>query len=205
MKKAILFSFLAFFTALTYTMAANPIAKVQFYSTYNYLEEVAFIENHGVLDGRIVAFLMNEDVPIDQKAAVINTLTANNQMKNNAMTYQQFMGRKYSEDFNNLNLEKLTGEELFCLGYLTLLDDDGNPENALPVLEMALSKDPTSKTIATIHALAAAQKALNEGNQCAAWRAYENVKNNTALTDDMDAGITASISTQMDTYQSACN
>lgn len=205
MKKSLIVLVFSFFAATLISMASNPLANTQFFSTYNYLEEVSWLETNGVLDGRIVPFLMDESTPIDQKAAVINVLTVNNKIKNNASTFKQFMGRKYGADFNNLDLTKLTAHELFCLGYLTLLDDEGNTETALPILEMAANKDPKSETIATVHALAAGQKAINEGDNCAAWQAYENVQNNDGLNGDLNDDITAVIRNSFGKYQSDCN
>ena len=205
MKKSILLTVFSFLTATLITTASNPLANLQFYSTFNYLEEVAWVENNGVLDGRIAPFLMEESTPIDQKAAVINAFTINNKIKNNAMTFKQFMARKYGQDFRTLNLSDLSAQELFCLGYLTLMDEGGNTDKALPILEMAVKKDPASKTIATIHALALGQKALNDGDNCSAWKVFESVQNNAELNDDLNGEIMNFITAGFEVYQSACN
>jgi hypothetical protein len=205
MKKAMLITVISLVLSISLTMASKPIANIQFYDTYNYLEQVAYVENNGVLDGRVMPFLMDENTPIDQKAAVINAFTANNKIKNNALTMKQFLARKYGENFQTLNLEKLTADELFCYGYLTLMDEGGKPDNALPVLEMAVAKNPSSQTIATIHALVAAQKALDNGDQCGAWKTFDKVQNNMTLTQDMDDGMSTAISGSMNDYQAACN
>ncbi|MCB2220280.1 MAG: hypothetical protein KQI35_07800 [Bacteroidetes bacterium] len=205
MKKAMLTTAISLVFSITLTMASKPIANIQFYDNYNYLEQVTYVENNGVLDGRVMPFLMDENTPIDQKAAVINAFTVNNKIKNNAMTMKQFLARKYGENFQTLNLEKLTADELFCYGYLTLMDEGGDPDKALPVLEMAVTKNPSSQTIATIHALVAAQEALDNNDQCGAWLTYEKVQNNANLTNDMDDGISSAINERMKDYEGACN
>jgi len=205
MKKALLITVSMFFITMTVTLASNPISTMRFYDTYNYLEQVSYVENNGVLDGRIVPFLMDENTPVDQKAAVINAFTVNNKVKNNAMTFKQFMARKYGDNFQTMDINQLSAAELFCYGYLTLMDEGGDPTNALAILKSAHAKDPASKTIATIYALAAAQKALNDGNKCTAWKSFEDIQSTAGLNNDMDAGIITTIDTNMKEYQSACN
>lgn len=203
MKKIslIAIAIVGFFTIGT---AAVPVTMTNFHSVYNYLMEVSHVVENGVIDGRTVSFLVDENNPIDQKAAIINGLVTNNKTKSNALTFKQFVARKYGENWENLDLNKLSGDELFCLGYITIIDGEGNSEDGLTVLNMAVQKSPNSYTINLIHALAVAQSSINNGNDCEGWKTCNSVKTNTTLNNDLNSGISSLIFDVMESYNNNC-
>lgn len=87
----------------------------------------------GVLDGKSAYFLMDENNPIDQKAAIINALIESDKDSENATTFSMFLARKHGANFQDMDLNLLSADELFCMGYLTIMDEDGNPDLALPI------------------------------------------------------------------------
>lgn len=203
MKKTALI-FLMTLGWIAVSIAAKPVTLTDFHKTYNYLEEVQHVLNNGLIDGRVVAFLTDENNPVDQKAAIINTLVVNNKTKSNALTFKQYVSRKYKENWENLDLSKLNGDELFCLGYMTILDDNGNSTNGLPMLEKALEKKPESYTINLFYALAKAERLIVKGQECDAWKASNDVKTNNSLNNDMDSGIAEVIFRVMESYNKGC-
>lgn len=203
MKKISLIAFLAFLL-LGNTFASGPVTLTSYYQSFNYLPEVQFVIEHGVIDGRIISFLVDENKPIDEKAAIINTLVDHNKTSNNALTYKQFIARKYRQDWQAMEYDKLSADDLFCLGYITLLDDKGNPDNALSLLEMAAQKSPNSYTINLFYALAQAQKSISVGDDCTAWKTCNNVKMNTTLNNDLNPGVASLIYGVMESYNQGC-
>lgn len=203
--KNTLFTFMCFFTIAGITTAANPVTLTKFYQHYSQLQPVQEIESHGVLTGRVASFLMDDNNPIDEKAAVVNAFTANNEKNIAALTYKQFVARKYKGDFNNLDLNQLNGEELFILGYLTLMDDKGDPENALPILEMADQKLTNSLTVNTILALARAQQSISHRNECEAWQTINRVISGQGMNNDLDQQVVETIASETENLKSACD
>lgn len=184
--------------------AANPVTMTSFHNVFNYLEEVNQVSEHGMIDGRVISFLVDENTPIDQKAAVINVLVDNNKTKSNALTFKQYVARKYSENWENLDINKLNADELFCLGYMTILDAGGNSAEGTAILEKAAQKNPTSLTINLFHALAVAQSSIKSGNACEGWRATNSIKTNTSLNNDLDKGISNKIYDTMESFNKGC-
>ena len=201
-KKTMIILFLLGFMATSF--ASNPVTLIEFHNTFNYLEEVQYVTEHGQIDGRIVTFLVDQNNPIDEKAGIINALTANNKYSSNALTFKQFVARKYKENWENLNLDKLTADELFCLGYLTILDEKGNSTNGIPMLELAEQKNPTSYTISLFRAMASAERSINSGNDCEGWKTCNAVKSNSSLNNDLDTGVANLIFDSMETFNNGC-
>ncbi|MCD4698512.1 MAG: hypothetical protein K8S16_19975 [Bacteroidales bacterium] len=203
MKKSV-FAFLTLFIITNLIYASSPVTLVSFYQDYSFLEEVRIVEQSGMLDGRVMPFLLNENNPIDQKAAIINALVNTEEARRNASTFSQFVARKYKENFETLDLNKLNGDELFCLGYFTLIDDMGQPENALPILELALSKNKQSRTVNLIYTLAKAQEDINSGDHCKAWQDFNNTYTNLTLNQDIGNNITTYFLVEMENHKEGC-
>ncbi|MCF8368733.1 MAG: hypothetical protein K9G76_06795 [Bacteroidales bacterium] len=204
MKKS-LFSLTLFF-ALSQIFASDPpVSLISFYQDYSSIEEVGIADQTGELNGLVIPFLMDENNSIDQKAAVINTFAVSEKPKRNASTFQQFLARKYGVDFSSMDLNLLNGDELFCLGYLTLIDESGKTTNGLPILEMALMKNPQSKTVNLIYTIALAQDNLNKGNKCEAWKNYSNFTGKEEMNPDISNNITTYFLVALEKYKEACD
>jgi hypothetical protein len=193
-------------TAISFiAYAGSPVTLAPFYSAYSYIDQVQKIKQFGFLEGSVLPFLTDETIPTGQKAAVINALAGNSQTKTGALTYLQFVSRKYKMNFQNPDYSKLNSDELFCLGYLTIIDDQGDPENGISLLEMAKVKNPQSYTIQVILALAQAQSLLNAGDECGAWNAYFKVKNDASLSADLEQEAVMVIENEMVPLKNKCN
>jgi hypothetical protein len=185
-------------------VASKPVTLTNFHASFGYLDEVRHVLDHGLIDGRIVNFLVDQNNPIDEKAAIINALVDNNKYKSNALTFKQYIARKYKESWESLDLNKLNAEELFCLGYMTIQDENGATTNGLPILEMAEQKNPYSYTISLFRALASAEVSIDAGNDCEGWKECQAVKSNTSLNNDLDSGVANIIFNTIESYNNGC-
>ena len=203
MKKITLIAVLSFLL-IGNAFTSNPVTLTSFYSAFDYLNEVQTVLDRGMIDGRMISYLLDETTPIDEKAGIMNALVEKNTTQTNALTIKQLLARKYGENWQSMDLSKLSGSELFCLGYLSILDEEGNPENGLPILKMATEKNPNSSTINLIYSLALAQEFLNQNKDCEAWKACNIVKTNTSLNGDFDQGAANQVFEVMETYNNGC-
>ncbi|HHT9109297.1 MAG TPA: hypothetical protein ACFYD9_11675, partial [Candidatus Wunengus sp. YC64] len=77
--------------------------------------------------------------PIDVKAAVINGLSWRFEGKNNAELYAYYLALLYHLSITELDTAFLSADEIFCLGYLTVMDDYFHPEYAIQLLGEGLA------------------------------------------------------------------
>lgn len=185
--------------------AGSPLIKASFYEAYQFNETVQYAETQGVVDGKIAFYLMDENVSLGDKTAVINALKWNEKSKANADTYKMFLGRKYGVAYENLELSNLKGDELLCLGYMMLLDENKELSDAIGVLDMAIEKNTQSYITNLIHALAKAQMFLNDGQDCDAWTVCNTIRANSSLSKDINDQAINLIYQEVDAYKSACN
>jgi len=202
MKKLLILPLLIFFT-LSLT-AREPLTLVRFYDNYMSDQNVQNTKKYGTLDGNAARYLMDQNVGIEYKAAVINVLIGS-ENKNNASTLAMHLGRKYGQPFDQLDYDQLNGHELFALGYLMIIDNNGDPTEGLPLLERAKQLLPNSYTVNVIHSLARAEELVKQGDECEAWQTAEAVKNNYSLVKDMSPAAAETILAEVEIYKSACN
>jgi hypothetical protein len=202
MKKLLALPLLVFFTLSL--IAREPVTLVRFYDNYMSDQNVQNSEKFGTLDGNAARYLMDQNVGIEYKAAVINALI-DSENKNNASTLAMHLGRKYGKPFDQLDYGQLNGHELFALGYLKIIDKDGDPTEGLPLLEKAKQLLPNSYTVNIIYALAKAEELIKKGDECEAWQTAEAVKNNFTLTKDLSPATAEAIIAEVEPYKTACN
>jgi len=206
MKKfsAILIAVLISF-AFNSIFAASPLIKASFYEAYQFNETVQYVEKIGMFDGKVAAYLMDENVSLGDKAAVINALPWNEKNKESVNTYKMFLGRKYSLGYTDLKLNNLNGDELLCMGYMMLLDENTAISDAKGVLELAIEKNTQSYITNLIYAIASAQVFLNDKQDCDAWTICNTVRTNASFTKDINDQAIGLIFQEVDTYKSSCN
>lgn len=185
--------------------AASPLIKASFYEAYQSNEIVQYVEERGMFDGRVAAFLVDENVSLGEKAAVINALPWNEKNKESVNTYKMFLGRKHGVGYEDLKLADLSGDELLCLGYMMLLDENIEISEAQEVLELAIEKNTQSYTTNLIYALASAQVHLNASQDCDAWTICNSIRADAAFTKDLNDQAIGLIYQEIDVYKSSCN
>lgn len=130
--------------------ADSPLTSTQFSIAYEDMEVVKEAEEKGIVTAGIADYLADEANPIDIKAAVINALSWDLNGKTNTYTYSQMV---YDESPEDLNIEDLSGDQQFCIGYLMAMDDYNNTDRALEILKLAEKNVPDSFTVSIIRAL----------------------------------------------------
>jgi hypothetical protein len=176
----------AFIVLLATSVIAGGVNTAPgFYKSYLDNETVVIAEN-GNLDGRIGGVLATDDLTIDEKAAIIDALaSSDNWNVNNVETFKMFLGRINKMSFENLEYSRLSGADLFVLGYLMLVDKNSSDEEALNLLEMAKTKLPQSRTVNLIYLLAKVNSLAEKSDWCAAKKIIDSVKASDSLTNDM--------------------
>ena len=151
----------------------------------------------------IAEFLSSPENPIDIKAAVINGLSWRIDGKSNAELYTYYLALLYHLPLKELDIDVLSADEVFCIGYLSIMDDYFYPEKALPFLEKAQEMAKDSFTVSIVLALAKAQMAFNS-DWCEAWKLVENVLKNKDLKQDLRPEAAKMIVDYMMLYKEYC-
>lgn len=181
----------------------SPLTNIVFYKVYNDFGVVSYAEQKGYLDEKIAESLLSPKLATDVKAAIINALSFEILGKDNSVRFIRFLKEKYKLENIEYHLDTLTADELFCLGYLTVMDDYFVPEAAFPYFDKALQKNPKSFTIHTIYALSMAQQ-LFLFDKCRAWKTVNNELTNPELTDLMLPEAIDLIRTFINVYSEDC-
>jgi putative cell wall-binding protein len=161
--------------------ADSPITSTDFYKAYMDVNIVKTAEEKGVIDQEIANYLYSGKNPIDVKAAVINGLGWKYEGKSNAENYVKLM---YSNDIDKLDVDSLSGDEIFCISYMMALDDYFHVDKALSLMDKAFEKNDTSFTIAIIRSVLKGQVAMHT-NWGMVWFNTENVLNDKTFVKDM--------------------
>ncbi len=139
--------------------ADSPLTSTDFWRAYQELPQVKEARDIERLNTRLANFLLDAKKPIDQKAAVINALSWNFYGRQNAMLFREVLGQKYKCPPEVVE-PRVTSSELFCLAYLTALDDYFNVKPALKLSAQARKRNPTSYTVAIVDGLIRSQPRL---------------------------------------------
>jgi hypothetical protein len=186
------------------SLADSPITSTPFADAYQDSEIISKAKQTGVLDLEMAQYLSSRSIPIDIKAAIINALSWKVEGKQNATLYRYFLGLTYGKTIEQLNPKELTSDEVFALGYLTVMDDYFRPEKAVPLLLEAKSRKPSSFTVAMITVLAQTQVVLSS-EWCQIWRLTDAVASDRTLKQDMRPEAREIILAYMRQYQAFCN
>ncbi|HHT9116949.1 MAG TPA: hypothetical protein ACFYEL_10800 [Candidatus Wunengus californicus] len=187
----------------TATHADSPITATKFYEVYMDVKMVERAHLEGVMGLEIAEFLTSPENTIDVKASVINALSWRFDGKNNAELYAYYLALLYHVSVTELDTEFLSADEIFCLGYLTIMDDYFHPEKALSLLEEAHKVMKDSFTVSIILALARGQ-AVMEYDWCEVWRLTEEVLKNKELRQDLRTEAIKMIMDYMILYKEYC-
>ena len=205
MKKIFLLVFILTLLVIfpTTSYADSPITSTRFYEAYLDVKMVQRAHLEGVMGLEIAEFLSSPENPIDVKAAVINGLSWRIDGKSNAELYIYYLALLYHVPFTELDTDFLSADEIFCLGYLSIMDDYFHPENAIPLLEKAEETMKDSFTVSIVLAITKAQKAF-DSDWCEAWRLIERVLKNKELKQDLRPEATKIIVDYMILYKEYC-
>ena len=196
------FLFFLLISASGYVMADSPITSTQFYTCYSEYSIVLNAQKSGVMNDSIAEYLLNDTLDIGVKAAIINALSWDAGGKDNAPLLMQYIIKKYKFG-NGFDLKLLSAEDIFCLGYLTIMDDYFSTDKPIGILKIAHEKDPKSYTISMILALAEAQKAM-DSDWCQVYKLCAAVEKDKDLNHDLKSTAIQQIFKYIDSYRSSC-
>ncbi len=177
------FTLFIIFFSINLSLADSPITSTDIYKAYTDIEMVKYAKKHLKMDEKIANYLHSADVSLDIKAAVINAVGWSVDGMNSAEKYSQYI---FSSSLKELNTDTLSTDDLFCLGYLRVLDDYFHPKLALPYITKARDMNNKSFTVAIIYALIQAQIIMNdEGSWCDMWDVVYKVYDDKSVYNDM--------------------
>ena len=130
MRKVLAFLGIALVIAIaTRGGADSPVTSTPFHQAYLDIEIVGEAKTSGVLTEKTFRYLSSPEHPIDVKAAIINALGWNIEGKKNSRIFSELLARERNVSLKTVqeNFELLSADELFCLGYLQLMDDYFHP------------------------------------------------------------------------------
>jgi hypothetical protein len=191
--------------------ADSPATSTPFYEAYLDYEIVKKADEKGVIDLEIAEFLASRSNPLHVKAAAINALSWKFEGKDNSGIFMCYLSLLYGKSPSELGIEDLRVDDVFCLGYLMLMDDYFHPEEAISALEYvekmyteARQGKRYSFTLAIIAAIAKAQKAMDT-DWCEVWTLAEDVLENKDLIHDLRPEAQKIIVDYMIMYKENCD
>ena len=140
--------------------ADSPLTSTYFATFYYEYPVVALAESVGMINDEIAAYLLDENNPIDVKAAVINAMGWSYDGTGNAKLFKEYLAKSYGISTEQINPASLRADELMCLGYLMAMDDYFVVDDAIHILQMAADKKKSGFTIHLILCMTQAQKAM---------------------------------------------
>lgn len=201
--KKIIFSIFLFFIGFQWCKADSPITSTDFYMAYLDIQMVNYAKDNQLIDEQIANYLLNEKSELDIKMAIINALSWDKNARQNLIIFKNYLKLKYHSD-SDVKQSKLNGDELLCLGYLTIMDNYFKPDEAIVICEKAVKKLQNNYTAQLILALCKAQKAM-DSNWCDVYKIVVAVVQNPKLEQDMRKQANDIIMNYINLYQSSCN
>lgn len=198
----ILFISLLLIAASNLVLADSPITSTKFYNCYSEYDVVMKAHKFGVMNDTIAEYLLNDTLDIGVKAAIINALSWDANGKDNAPLLMQYISKKYNLG-KGFDMKILSAEDIFCLGYLTIMDDYTNTDKPISILKIAHEKKPNSYTINIILALAEAQEAM-DSDWCEVYKLCSAVDKNKDLIRDLKSTAILQIFNYIDNYKTSC-
>lgn len=191
-------------TALLPLIAAadSPITSCTFYTEYLEYPMVAYAEQTQAMDEKITAYLIDNNVLPDVKAAVINAISWGSYDAANSEKLLAALKAKYKSDADIINIPGIRADELMCYGYMLAMDDYFDVFYAATVTQLAASKS-NSFTIHMINAIVTSQREMDT-SWCAVWNQARTVINNKSLKRDMKTNAIQLIVDYMILYKSYC-
>lgn len=195
--------YLCFILCTQCLYADSPITSTKFYSNYSDYPIVEKAHISGILTDTIADYILSDTIDIEVKAAIINALSWDAEGKNNAPLFMQYIVKKYNYQ-KGFDLNILPAEDIFCLGYLTIMDDYFETEKPIKILTLARDKSPKSFTIQMILALAISQEEM-DSDWCRVYKICDEVRKNNGLTKDMKQDSIDAIFNYINLYKAGCH
>lgn len=203
MKTRLLIFITSLFALNFVAKADSPLTSTYFAASYYDYPIVSQAEITRGISAEIAAYLLDENNPIDVKAAIINGIGWNYDGTSNSETFKEYLAKSKGITTAQINLDDLSAHELFCLGYLMGMDNYFIVDDAINVLEKAATKNKSSFTIHLILNVTRAQKAMDT-DFCKVWKYTSATLNDDTLKRDLKTAAIQSIVDYMILYKDDC-
>jgi hypothetical protein len=177
--------------------ADSPVTSTRFSRAYYHHQFMTHAElAGGVLNERLIQYILRDDVSVDVKMAVINKLSWVIDGKNNSRVFLDYLlaNKLYSseEDFR----KRGKGDELLAMAYLLAMDDYFKVAKAVEYADLAIAKNSASITYLVIDAIIRAQHGK--------WKSWCNIylQDEEEVIWDMEIDALIIIFAYMDKYKS---
>jgi len=164
--------------------ADSPLTSTPFHQVFTEDKMVMKAAKERVMSFEFGDYLTSPKVSIAQKAALINALGWDRDGQHNGELFLYYLALKHRERLDTLELEELDPHEVFCIGYLTSMDNYQEPADGLALLQYARELMPESFTVALVTALAEGQVAMEDGFS-GVWPPVQAVLDNEDLEWDL--------------------
>lgn len=185
MKK--IYFLIVFTISVTNVFADTPLTETSFYKAYLDVPMVEkAIQSKGILNNKILMYLCDSN-PLHIKLAIINALGWNHQ-KSNGTLYLNYVvkSKKYKGESKSIAFKlQATSDELICYAYLLCLDNYFDIVYANEIAQLALKKSPNSYAVNMIANLIKVQGLYLLGENCYAYKLFNELKTNSTLKIDM--------------------
>lgn len=192
-----------FLSGIGVAKADSPLTSTPFHNAYENVKIVNYALVKGRVDKKIAKFLMKKKNSIAIKAAVINAMGWDTEGKKNAEKFLEFLVIKRKISSEDKSFDKLTPQDLFCMGYMMAMDDYHDVVAGEQILRIACEKMPQSFTVAFIHALVESQINMDFG-WCKVWEVVYKVEQNKSLVREMSSEAIGIVMEYIDLYKEDC-
>ena len=187
MKK--IYFLIVFTIAITNVFADTPLTETNFYKAYLDVPMIQqALKSKGRLTHDMVFYLANDTNALDIKIAIINALGWNHKGRGNSSSYLNYVvkTKKYKGEAKSITFKWFaTSDELICYAYLLSLDNYFDVVYANEIAQLALKKSPNSYAVNMIANLIKAQGLYLLGENCYAYKLFNELKTNSPLKIDM--------------------
>ncbi|MCO6512090.1 MAG: hypothetical protein J5I65_14995 [Aridibacter famidurans] len=206
MKPRMLFtSLFAIAILVSAAFADSPITSTDFAKAYQDEPIVVTAKDaKGVINDRLMEYLVNEYNPIDVKMAVINQIGWQISGRKNSQLFLEYLAKNRGYSDAERLYKKGEDFELLSYAYLKAMDNYFEVDEALRFAERALKENKErSRTFHLIAGLIRSQKMMDE-SFCAVYRITDGIRKNEKLMNDMRTKAVGIIYEYMDIYGDSC-
>lgn len=185
-------------------LADSPITSTNFSEAYKDEPIVAeAIAAKGVINDRLMEYLVNEYNPVGVKMAVINAIGWQISGRKNSELFLVYLKKNRGYSSADRLYKKGKADELLSYAYLKAMDNYFNVDEALRFAERAVKKNDESRTFHLIRGLIKAQKMMDE-SFCSVYQIADGIRKNEELKNDIRTGAVDIIYEYLDIYGDSC-
>ena len=125
------------------SFADSPVTSADFWQAYPDFPTVQYAHDTGFLDLEVGAFLVDDNIPLEARAAAINAMGFGGENTIRFGFYIFLTSDGAYEDFEKTFLGLFSNDLLFLFAYMNLMDNFSWPEESYDILKYTFDQDPT--------------------------------------------------------------